>query len=393
MKRILFVDDEPAVLEGLRNVLRAERAHWDMSFALGGEAALSELEGGPFDVIVTDMRMPGMDGLALLEIVRKRHPQVARIVLSGRSDLASVTRATSVAHQYLLKPCERDSLRAVVNRALGVQALLEDDQLRKIVGGLGTLPSAPRLYQALTAALSDPEVDIKKLAAIVKQDVALSTRVLQFVNSAYCGLVQRISSIEAAIVHFGLNTMRHLALTVEVFRSFAGAGASEFEQAEHHALLTARIARKLAPKPFEADLAFAAGLLHDVGKLVLMSRARELYQRAVEQAQRSGVSGSVAEKDVLGATHAEIGAYLLGLWDLPHEIVESAAFHHSLDRTGRSGFDMTAIIMLADTLAHDAAGEGGDDVSSGVLEKLAGFGDVDTWKAVASAEARAARTF
>ncbi len=390
MNHILFVDDEPDVLEGLRNVLRSERARWEMHFAVGGEAALSELDGKPFDVIVTDMRMPGIDGLALLGMVRTRHPQVARIVLSGYADLAAVARATSVAHQYLLKPCEAGALRAVIERALALQALLANDQLRKVVGGLGTLPSAPSVYQALTAALSDPDVEIKKLAAIVKRDMGLATRVLQFVNSAYCGLAQRITSIESAITHLGFNTMRHLALTVEVFASFGGAGEKAFEQVEGHALLTARLARKLAPKPLNPDVAFAAGLLHDAGKLVLMSRAHAPYWRAVDEARRSGAPSFAAEKEVLGATHAEIGAYLLGLWDLPHDIVEPAAFHHSLDRAGQNGFDMTAVIMLADVLAHDAAGEKGDN-STAVLEKLAAFGDVKAWKEMALAEAKAAR--
>jgi HD-like signal output (HDOD) protein/CheY-like chemotaxis protein len=381
MKQILLVDDEPDVLAGLRNALRRERSRWAMRFALGGEAALQELEARPADVVVTDMRMPGVDGLALLAAVRQRHPRAARIVLSGQADLGAVVRASSVAHQYLLKPCEPAVLTAVVERALDIQALLGDDRLREVVGGLGTLPSAPATYGALTAALGDPEVDVRELAAIVKRDVGLASRVLRLVNSAYCGFAQRISSIDAAIVCLGLNTLRHLALTVEVFRAY-DAGAA-FEAEEAHALLTARIARRLAPGP-AADVAFAAGLLHDCGKLVLMSRAPELYARVADEAQRRGAAPWTVEKELVGADHAEIGAYLLGLWDLPHAIIEPVAYHHALDRMG--GADLPRVVAVADGLACEVAGS----PPPAAWEGLGSDADVQSWRELARAEAAAA---
>lgn len=391
LNEILFVDDEPDILAGLRNVLRRHRGRWNMRFAAGGEAALRELDSSPCDVIVSDMRMPGMDGLTLLAHVRQRHPQTARIVLSGHADLTAVVRASSVGHQYLLKPCDSEALGAAIDRALGIQALLGSEELRKVVGGLGTLPSAPAVYTALTAALVDPDVDIRELAAIVTQDVGLAARVLQLVNSAYCGLAQRISSLESAITILGLGTVRHLALTVEVFTSFAGRGGAAFEAVERHATLTARVARKLAPDRGASDAAFAAGLLHDAGKLVLMSRASAAYAKALELAARSGTSLVEAEKASLGATHAEIGAYLLGLWDLPHAIIEPVASHHEVERLGRGGYDTTAAVALANVLAHEAAQDAPRTKSAdaGVLEKVSSLGDVARWRKAALEEARA----
>ena len=387
---ILFVDDDPDILAGLRNALRRNRARWNMRFALGGEAGLRELEAAPCDVIVTDMRMPGMDGLALLGEVRRRHPQAARLVLSGHADLDAVVRASSVAHQYLLKPCDTDTLCAAIDRALAIQALLTNDQLRRVVGGLGTLPAAPAIYAALTAALADPDVDIRELAAIVTRDMGLAARVLQLVNSAYCGLAQRISSIETAITILGLNMVRHLALTVEVFRSFGGPEGEGFEALEQHSSLTARIARKLAPDRRTADVAFAAGLLHDAGKLVLMRRASEAYAAAVELAARSGTSLFEAEKASLGATHAEIGAYLLGLWDLPHAIIGPVACHHSLEHIGPGGFDITTAVAVADLLANEVAGDAPQERKGDaeLLARLSALGDVPRWREMALKEAR-----
>lgn len=390
LKEILFVDDEPDILAGLRNALRRHRTRWNMRFALGGEAALRELEVAPCDVIVTDMRMPGLDGLTLLGQVRKSHPQAARLVLSGHAELDAVVRASSVAHQYLLKPCDAETLCAAIERALAIQALFANDELRRVVGGLGTLPAAPAMYTALTAALANPDVDIRDLAAIVTQDIGLAARMLHLVNSAYCGLAQRISNIETAITILGLNTVRHLALTVEVFRSFGGPSGAEFDALERHASLTARIARKLAPDRRTADVAFTAGLLHDAGKLVLMRRAAGAYAAAIELAARSGTSVFEAEKASLGATHAEIGAYLLGLWDLPHAIVEPVACHHTLEHIGPGGFDLIAAVALADLLANEVAGDAPQERKGDaeLLAKLSALGDVPRWREMALKEAR-----
>ena len=98
MRRVLFVDDEPKILEGLQRMLRSMRHEWEMEFALGGPSAMEALNSRPFDVVVTDMRMPGMDGAMLLSQVRGLHPQIVRIVLSGHSDQELVLSSVGPAH-------------------------------------------------------------------------------------------------------------------------------------------------------------------------------------------------------------------------------------------------------------------------------------------------------
>ena len=111
MRRILFVDDDPRILEELRDMLRPQRHDWEMAFAPSGDAALALMQASPFDVIVSDMRMPGMDGAALLARVRQEYPQVVRIVLSSHTELSTALRVVPVAHQFLAKPCDAEMLR------------------------------------------------------------------------------------------------------------------------------------------------------------------------------------------------------------------------------------------------------------------------------------------
>ena len=141
MRRVLFVDDEPRILEGLRRMLRVQRQEWEMAFAPGGEAALALMEAAPFDVIVSDMRMPEMDGATLLTKVRDRFPQVVRIVLSGHTELSTTLRVVPVAHQFLAKPCDAGTLRVAIERACHLKGLLSDDSIRRTVGALRDLPS------------------------------------------------------------------------------------------------------------------------------------------------------------------------------------------------------------------------------------------------------------
>lgn len=392
MKRILFVDDVPAVLGALRKLLHAERGRWRAFFATSGEQALEQLAEAPFDVIVSDMRMSGMSGVSLLERVRDRYPDVIRIVLTGYSDTKAVARASAVAHRWVLKPCPWEDLKSLLERSCALQDLLGSESLRRTVGGLGTLPAAPRTYHALTEALSDPDVELERLAAIVGQDMGMTSRVLQFVNSAYFGFAQRVTSIEAAIVALGRNPLRHLALTFEVFAGFRGGLESEgfsFNDLEAHALLTARLARGLVAETEQANSAFAVGLLHDAGRLVLMSRMPEAYADALRHARARGIALHEAEKELLGADHAEIGAYLLGIWGLPHAIVEPVAFHHAPARFG-TGSPVMEAIGHADALAHEARPVGPPGVivvAPEQIERLDRAPRAKEWRTLAAREA------
>lgn len=366
MKRILFVDDESAILEGLRNVFRRERRHWDMAFAERGEAALAMLAERPFDVIVSDIRMPGMNGLELLERVRQEHPGVVRIALTGYADRDLVAEASAVTHQQLAKPCEPEALRSVLQRACAFRDFLANDDLRRVVGALGGLPSVPSSYQALSQAIADPGVSMKRLADIVGRDVGVASRVLKFVNSAYFGLSKKTGSLEEAIVCIGLNALRHMVLTIEVFGAIP-AGVPEYSPSdlEAHAVLTARVARRMVPAR-HAELAFAAGLLHDVGKLVLVTRLPDACRDAAARARREGRPLHVAEKEVVGADHAELGAYLLGLWGLPAGVIEAVGRHHAPLPPDVPPDDLVAAVAVAHELAHEALpGPGGEAARHG----------------------------
>jgi HD-like signal output (HDOD) protein len=395
MRRILFVDDEPHVLKGLERMLHPQRREWDMVFVGDAEAALAALAAAPFDVLVSDMRMPRMDGTALLTAVQARFPQVVRIVLSGHTELEAALRAVPVAHVFLTKPCDPDTLRRTVDRACSLQALLGDETLRRGIACMTSLPTLPRTYAAVSRALVDLDVPLRAVARIVEQDVGMCAKVLRLVNSGFFGLPRRVTSIEGAIGLLGTNTLKNLVLSAELFGTEdAGAGVPglPITALQRHALLAAGIARRLLTDAHAAEDAFMAGMLHDVGVLVLMSRRPEHLGRLLAAAREANRPLHEVEREREGVTHAEVGAYLLGLWGLPYRIVEAVAHHHEPARVEREDFDVLGAVHVANGLAHEQAGGWTGGASALDLAYLARAGVAERlaeWRALAARQAAA----
>lgn len=356
MRNILFVDDESRILEGLQRMLRPRRDEWAMSFANSGEAALAMLEAAPFDVIVSDMQMPKMDGATLLTHVRDRFPNVVRIVLTGHTSLEASIRAVPVAHQFLAKPCDASVLQVAVERACALKASLSSVTLSRTISQIQDLPAMPRTFAALTKALGEPEASIHQIAQIIERDVAVAAKVLQLVNSPLFGASRHITAVNTAVSYLGVNILKNLVLSIETFNLFgnvAAAGGYPVAQLHQHAHLSARIAARLPTQGHFQDAACVAALLHDIGTLVLMAKLPAQLSQALARAREEKCPVYVAEERLLGVTHAEIGAYLLGLWGLPYVIVESIAYHHAPARVPHRGFDSLAAVYVADTLAHE----------------------------------------
>jgi DNA-binding NarL/FixJ family response regulator len=201
--RILFVDDEPLILDGLQRSLRPFRKEWAVAYAAGGEEALAMLEREPFDVIVTDMCMPGMDGAMLLGEVTRRYPDVLRMVLSGQSDLESVVRSAGATHRYMAKPCSIEVLRNAVNRTLSLRQLLNNTALKQVVSRLRSIPSVPPLYLDLTNCLTSGDGSLESASAIIQKDMGMSAKVLQLANSGLFGSSGHIGSAKEAVTYSG----------------------------------------------------------------------------------------------------------------------------------------------------------------------------------------------
>jgi HD-like signal output (HDOD) protein/CheY-like chemotaxis protein len=369
--RIVFVDDEVNILQAMRRSFHNMRDEWNMEFVSSGADALESLAAAPADVIVSDMRMPGMDGWQLLGEVKRLYPQTVRLVLSGQADPISVMRTVGTAQMYLAKPCESGTLKAAIVQTQLLRQLLSSDQLALLVGEVGMLPSVPTAFQEILACLQDPAASLADAARIISRDVAMTANIMKMVNSAFFGSRRPVTTTNRAVAYLGMDTLGALVLGHSVFQSGVATGIAEFslERLWQHSLRTGAAAQAIAlSENFsagKADEAFLAGVLHDVGKVVFATKA-------------AAPPDDVASSHVnvfaqMEAHHAEVGAYLLGLWGFPNPIVETVAFHHAPSHaTSEKGLSLSGIVHIADRLIHQRSENRSESID---LELEPGFLD------------------
>jgi len=362
-KRLLFVDDEPLVLQGLRRSLHCMREEWEMNFVQSGTEALEVLEGEVYDAVITDMRMPGMDGAQLLEQVKQRYPEIVRIVLSGQSSREAVLRSISPAHQYLSKPCDPQELKLRLAQTFSTRDILDNHSVKALVSSLKSIPSLPALYDEIMAELQSQDPSLAKIGAIVSKDAGMAAKILQLANSAFIGLRCQVSSPTQAVCMIGTDMVRALVLSVHVFSQFEGQSApgSHWSALWEHSLSVASLAQHIAVSEKSSkqlvDESFTAGLLHDVGKVVLLAEMTKQYGAILDQTAANPAERDSLERETLGCTHADVGACLMGIWGLPHPLVRAVAFHDRPSESLDTRFSSLTAVHAADAIAssQDAA--------------------------------------
>ena len=243
-----------------------------------------------------------------------------------------------------------------LRRPLLLRDLVSAPPLRALLGRVGQLPAVPHVYAELTRRLNDPRVTVGELGELVAQDSALAAQVLRIANSAYFGRDRAVSDLGDAAARLGTDLLRSLVLTAEVYGGFAipPRFVPLAEEMQKHASLVARLASSLEPRAPWAEDAFTAGLLHDIGKLILLSRAPELLDDLVRDAETAGRELHVVEVERLGAHHGTLGACVLGMWGLPSGILQAVLAHEELPAELPRALDPVQAVAVANRLAHDA---------------------------------------
>jgi len=352
--QVLFVDDEPSILRGLRSIFHRER-NWDMAFAASAAEALRLMSSGPFDVLITDMRMPEMDGAQLLEVVQQQWPQTARIVLSGQSDPEALMRVFPTMHGFLAKPCSSAVLRSAIKRCTSVAAVTDNPTLRTIINRVEKLPSPSLQYLQLTRLASDPRSPLADITAVVESEPALALKVMQIASSSAFGGETSFTSIARAVQYLGLELIQAIALSTSLCSPFEGTQLPiSSASLQSHAIRTATLSRAFIQDTTGADLAFASGLLHDVGRIVLQLGLPAEYGRMCDEIRVTGESLVAAERRYFGADHALVGGCLMRLWGLPAQLIEAVEVHHMPSTASPAVADIVAVVHVAETLSDNS---------------------------------------
>ncbi len=364
--RVVFVDDEPNILRGLQRTFRRLRNEWDMDFLDGGEAALKHLSENPADVIVSDMRMPGVDGAQFLTEAAQTHPETLRIILSGEADREMTFRTVGVSHQFLPKPCNTDSLCEKIRRCLAAKSKLPHADLQIAASGTASLPVSEETLQTLKAAVEGASSSLEDAADIFASEPGLAAKILQLANSAYFGIGQSVNSPAEAVRLLGSDIIKPL-VDKGCFKSAAATPALNtavfdhtLTQAKSMAALAQKAASEAQASSTQIELARVAGLLHNIGRLVICSNFPNCYSDLESGGAVEPAGLDQQEEQAFNCTQADVGGYLALLWGLPDAVCTAIAHQTTPDTAP----DPRDAVLLALQAARQAGGEGHEEAAA-----------------------------
>ena len=331
----------------LQRGIAANGLDWRVSWLPLGDVSTGSAAGFRPDALVCTAESDWSRCRDLLDEVRVHRPHAVRIVLMEAGDNTRAVDALEHAHRVLAEPLDARTIIAAVQGVLDLQHLLESAPLKRAIERIGTLPSAPKQYLALTRLLRDPDAGLHAITAITAQDPALAARVLRLSNSAYYAVGREIGDLRTAVVRLGKEALRRLVLVSEVFAS-----GPEMDRLRERALRTSWLAGQVLPGT-GASVAATAGLLAEVGRLL--------------------------PQDGLGEVpHNVAGAYLLGLWGLPAPIIEAVACYRTPGQMP-GAFWITGAVHVASALVD------GTEVDQAYLARIGVLHLLPQWRALAAA--------
>lgn len=397
MKRVLFVDDEVFVLDGLKRMLRRMRTQWEMDFVDSGESALQMMAQKEFHVIVSDMRMPNMNGAELLNEVKDLHPNTIRFILSGYSDKDLILKSLDSTHQYLAKPCDPETLKTRILRATSLQESISNDALKNLISQLGELPTLPALYEEILSLLRQPDVSSECLSDAIKKDIGMTAKILKFANSGYVGLKRKISGMNDAVSYLGMDYIRSIILTIGAFgrlKQFQIDG-STLEDFWDNSLMVAEAAKAITISQTSsrtmAEESYVGGLLHACGKLILSANFPSKYVEVNKMVEENGMPLLDAEVKIFGAHHGQVGAFILGLWGLAGPIVEAVHWYRNPSNSIPVDFQPLTSVHVASSLIFESGDEEEDlssdsglfnnaELDKDYLEKISLLNRLEDWR-------------
>ena len=344
--RILFVDDEPRILTGIENALIFANDDWVADFATSGEEAVALLDANTYDVLVTDMKMPGLTGADVLEHAKTVRPGMVRLILSGEVDPTLAERAMPLTHEFVPKPCDPDELFGLIERVSDTTRSLESATVRDVLGSLDRLPSEPTLHLEIQEAMDRGE-GTDSIGRIIERDLAIASSVVKTANSAFYGFRNPAENVRDAVVRLGLQTVGGIVLNAEVASWASPEKRSLVTSLNSHSAMMSHLVQKLVGK--EVKQAALAGLLHDVGVLVLITQFEDEYDTLQQVIAAGQEPGEATEREIFGASHAEIGAYMLEMWKADPVVVQATRHHHDPDAVDGQARRLVDAITAADT--------------------------------------------
>jgi len=355
--RILYLEESEQLVADLVNELR-EHKFWEVAHARDLQEARTLARKQPVDVALLSATMPDTDPVQVAEELTQLHPKLTTFILAPDAESGGGLAYASGRFQYLPKPCNPNALISAVERMAKLVSWLQNNTTLNLVSGLHSLPTIPSNYQGVIRTIHSADSSVQDIGEAINKDMGMTSRVLQVANSAYYGYSKKITNPTEAAQLLGIETLKSLVRYTHVLNNFPQTPASNaiFDKVWRHSIGVAAIARRITMLQTQnetlAEEAFTAGLLHDIGKLILMSIKPEEYKEVIRAAAEAKTPIHLLERVKLGTTHAETGGYLLSLWGIPLTILEAVAWHHFPSESTERTFSPLTAVHIADVADH-----------------------------------------
>ena len=352
-EQILLVDDEKQILNALQRTFYGKG--YRILAASSGAQALKIMEEEQVDLIISDVRMPHMNGYELLKIVKKKYPSTIRVILSGYTDSALIVKIQreSLAKRYLYKPWKNQEILKIAEQLFRVEKILKDKNLLEFINKIEYLPSTGMIYNKVNTQIQK-DVSIDEIAKVIESDQSIAAKILQVANSAMYGL--KTGSVQQAISYLGLNNVKYIILSAITFNNVKGKANlrlnNDINMLWKHSVSTNQILTSLYRGIFGKkipEIYSSLGLLHDIGKVVLITNFVDRYMKAAESIKdKKDKIYYYEQMSFTDVSHEEIGAYLLNWWELPNGLVEAVLYHHKPLDDNVIDKEIVALLNIAD---------------------------------------------
>ncbi|MBN2795223.1 MAG: HDOD domain-containing protein [Clostridia bacterium] len=345
-KTVVFVDDEEFILRSLKRLFKREV--YNTVFFEHAKDVIHYLDNNPVDLLVTDIRMPDMDGYQLLSVVKEKHPKVLRIALSGYTESKMIYNLIekNIAKLFIFKPWDSTELKNTITNILEFEDILKSKNLLELINNLDSLPALPESYLKINE-LIERDSDINAIGKLISQDQAIVLKILKLANSAFYG--RRTGDLNEAIMGIGLNNLKNIILGNAIFKG-PKAIEKKLEEVWQHSVRTNRFVHMIYEHYLDKKVPSifgSVGLLHDIGKVIFTIYFDQTYTDLTTKNYENEGSIVSEERETFKVTHQEIGAYLLNWWQLPFAYVESALYHHRPSFQGIINKELVYVVHLA----------------------------------------------
>ncbi|HUD49605.1 MAG TPA: HDOD domain-containing protein [Candidatus Baltobacteraceae bacterium] len=357
--RVLFVGADPLWLGQIKGDIGFLHPDW-LCLEVPEISAMEYMDWRLASAVVIDGRSAG--AREWLEQARKERPSLNCLIRCDVSEKPVAEVWKGLGYPMLASHSDASTLVSSLRRNLRLMEWRADPAIQRLLPSLRKLPATPRLFLQVTEELRSSNGSLEVVAQLIRQDPVMSAKMLQLVNSVFFALHREVSDTLDAATILGTERLKSLILLAGIFTQYheAEGVCPSVEALLAHSIQVGVYARAIAftqtRDAATAEAAFTAGVLHDMGKVILAGNLPGSYMEVRKLRVAKSLSDDAAELEIFGATHANVAACLLASWGLPLAILEAVAWHHEPERSSEKAFCLLAAVHAANAFAHEGEG-------------------------------------